>query len=237
MSGYDFTVPDPRIIERFGRLRVVKGRNAWRLCLMSRYADRYRVMRIAARATAAMLRPVQPTFHVFYPWGRAPGAFAIGSGNARPIVPVEAKFGPPSAAPGLPAGELLGIRSTFLPAPAGADPIPVSLGMPIGGYPCWWVLVDFWWRAETVDLPAWPLLTRDGEAHAILDVAFSPIAQNPTPDKTVTDIVSEVGSSFVETSLADWDKAVASVNRPSVLIGTGGVLALLAVAYLSRRKG
>ena len=236
MADYDFQVPDPRIIERFGRLRIAKGRNAWRLAITSRYADRYRVMRIGAQACAAMLRPVQPTFHVYYPWGRAPGAFAIGSGNARPIVPVEAKLGPPSVAPGLPDGELLGIRSTFLPAPPGADPIPVSLGMPIGGYPCWWVLIDFWWRADPVDMPTWPLLTRNGEAHAILDVAFAPKAQNPTPDKSPADIVAELKDGFLEQSLADWDTVSASLTRPSVLIGTGGVLALLAVAYLSRGR-
>lgn len=234
-------VSDPTA-DRWGKLRVVEGRNIWRVVVSRRFGPSAKALMLGATATARMLSLVQPSTSFWYPYWGSWSSNAIAAGEARPIIPVDVSYGGPEAAKPLGignGGELLGKRWTFLPAPADTTPVIVNLVEPTGGYPCYWVHVEFWWRAATVDFPSWPFIQSGLEQWAALDTAGVPNVQNDPGDKTIADQVSETGREIVEHSLEDWDQATAAVaafgrSRGTAFIA-GGVMAVLGLLWLGQR--
>jgi hypothetical protein len=236
--------------DRWGKLTVKPGRNTWRLCVSREVKPASRVLDLAAAATAKLLSMVQPSTSFAYPYWGAWSPVAIAAGAARPIIPIDARLGEVSAALGLPAGELLGIRTMALPFPEDASPAEVSLGFPAGGYPCWWVIVDFWWRSDEAVFPQWPfvggslwdrLTGTEDPTHqvAVLDVALKPNAENDPGDKDLAEIAEETGREIVERTIDDWDKAVSAVGRFASSRGTafalGAIATVLGLLWLRSR--
>lgn len=216
----------------WAKLSIAPGRNTWRLCLTNEIPTREKALTMAGRATVRLLSTYQP-LAMFWPYPSI-GAYALASGEAVPINPIEVKRGPPSAAMGLPMGEVLGMRSTFLPAPPGAEPVPVSLGMPRGGYPCWWAFVDFWWRGDPIVDAKWPLIGSGAEQFAVLDLAVKPTVENDPGTMTPEEIARDWAGKWFEQTATDWDKLGRRAGGGAGLLLTGGVLAILAVALLRR---
>ena len=230
-----FAEPSPEAIAAFGKIAIARGRNTWRLALTSEIPTRQRALEASARLMVKLLSRWQP-LAFFHPYPGARSPYAIAFGDARPIEPVEAKRGGVSAAMGVPTGELLGIRSISLPAPEGVTPQAISVSMPKGGYPCWWVLVDFWWRGDPIPSSPMLLTGRDAEHFGVLDVAVKPTVENDPGAKSADDLLGEYGAAWWTQTIEDWDKAMPAARKAGIGIVAGGALLLLGMAFLRGSK-
>lgn len=205
-------------------MRVVPGEQVWRLIRTDRdAASATEVEETVGPALAFLLAPAQPGAtgsKVAAAVQTGPREWRIGAARPIQVVAIE-RFKPkeivPPAPTQLPEGQKLGDRfdSPDLPTVAGELP--------------WAVLVRFWWRGTTTDLPfpalrVSPLGVRSREvvdADWYLDGAVVPAVKAPDPgDETFGDAVID----DVAEAAADLGVSTAKV--------VGGVLLVLGLGFV-----
>lgn len=185
---------------------------------------------------ANLLMQAQPSVDSYIHYGKARTAWAWAVGNARPVEAIEAKFGPPAVAMGVPVGKLLATRTMEDGAPA----VDTRVSGEDDGQ-IWYVYVQFFWRTKAKTMERWPIMVGSlftGFATvASLDVAVYPQAQYESEDKLPLEILEEKITQEIEQTVRDIEdlpRATAPWWRP-VGIGLGAVLGLFMLSKLRRR--
>jgi hypothetical protein len=208
-------------------MRVVQGENVWQLVRTDRAGNsESEVVDTVGPAMGVMLREAQPSAlgtSVERAVATAPKEWRIGA--ARPVQLAGLGRLGTTGAQGLamPAGTVLGTRASFegpvLPTVAGTNP--------------WFVLVRFWWRAPSTELP-YPVIKVDGlgrrtreavSADWYLDRAVKPAEASPDPgDETWTEAQTE--------RVSDAAAEAVAVAKPWLIVG-GVLVGLGAAAYVA----
>jgi len=223
----------PDLMGRLGQLAVVPGRQVWRIVIDGRETDRTEVLRSAAQATAELLYWAQPgVLHPWY-WYGNDKPFAIVSGYANPINPVEAKRSDPMR---VPVGELLGTRTPPLVVPDGFPPLPPLVTVRGGEARAWWVWVDLWWRGERVDLETWPRTRNDWAVLDLAATAPSTVVHEDPGGRTAAEVLEREAGEIIETTGEDIDKAIKRLPSIGASAFAGGVLAVILALLWSHRR-